>query len=64
MDNQNIIIYIPVVVSVKVNVFNAPFRVPSILKRKRIRPTDAECAAFLNDIIWDDLGFSRSDFLD
>ena len=64
MDNQNIIMYVPVIVSVKVDVHNAPFRIPSILKRKRVKPTNSECEAFLNQIIWDDLNIKPSDFLD
>ena len=64
MNNQNIIVYVPVLKSVKVDVHEKPFRIPSILKRKRIRPTDLECCTFLNQIIWDDLGFKASDFLD
>ena len=64
MNNQNIIVYVPVLKSVRVDVHEKPFKIPSILKRKRIKPTNAECEAFLNQIIWDDLGIKPSDFFD
>ena len=64
MNNQNITVYVPVIISVPVDIHNAPFRIPSILKRKRVRPTNHECVAFLNEIIWDDLGIKPSDFFD
>ena len=62
MNNQNIIVYVPVIKSVKVDVHEKPFKIPSILKRKRIKPTDLECAYFLNDIIFDDISYKPSDF--
>ena len=34
MNNQNIIVFVPVIKSVKVDVHEKPFRIPSILKRK------------------------------
>ena len=64
MNNQNIIVYVPVIKSVRVDVHDKPFKLPSILKRKRVRPTKYECEAFLNQIIWDDLGIKPSDFFD
>jgi hypothetical protein len=50
-NHQNIIVYVPVVISVKVDLHNRPFKIPSILKRKRKTPTDSELLAFLNDNI-------------
>ena len=62
MNNQYIIEYVPVLKSIRVDIHENPFRIPSILKRKRIRPTDLECAYFLNDIIFDDISYKPSDF--
>ena len=46
MNNQNIIVYVPVLKSVRVDVHDEPFKIPSILKRKRVKPTKYECEAF------------------
>ena len=62
MNNQNITVYVPVIISVPVDIHNAPFRIPSILKRKRVKPTNLECAYFLNDLIFDDIRYRPSDF--
>ena len=62
MNNQLIIEYVPIIKSVKVDVHNKPFRIPSILKRKRVKPTNIECAYFLKDIIFDDISYKPSDF--
>ena len=60
-NHQNIIVYVPVVISVKVDLHNRPFKIPSILKRKRKTPTDSELLAFLNDNIWDN-DYKDTDF--
>ena len=60
-NHQNIIVYVPVVISVKVDLHNRPFKIPSILKRKRKIPTDSELLAFLNDNIWDN-DYKDTDF--
>ena len=62
-NDQNTIVYVPVVISVKVDLHNRPFKIPSILKRKRKRLTDSELLAFLNDNIWDN-DYKSSDFLE
>jgi len=62
-NHQNIIVCGPVVISVKVDLHNRPFKIPSILKRKRKTPTDSELLAFLNDNIWDN-DYNSSDFLE
>ena len=62
MNNQLIIEYVPIIKSVKVDVHNKPFRIPSILKRKRVKPTNIECVYFLKDIIFDDISYKPSDF--
>ena len=63
MNNQNIIVYIPTIISVKVDVHNKPYKIPSILKRKRKAPTDSELLAFLNNNIWD-TDYKASDFFE
>ena len=62
MNNQLIIEYVPIIKSVKVDVHNNPFKIPSILKRKRVKPTNHECVYFLKDIIFDDISYKPSDF--
>ena len=64
MNNQLIIEYVPIIKSVKVDVHNKPFRIPSLLKRKRVKPTDLERAYFFYDIIFDDISYKPSDFLE
>ena len=36
MNNQNIIVYVPVIKSVKVDVHEKPFHIPSILSEKEL----------------------------
>ena len=62
MNHQPVIVYVPTIQYIKVDVHNNPFKIPSILKRKRVKPTNIECAYFLNDIIFDDISYKPSDF--
>ena len=64
MNNQLIVEYVPVIKSVRVDIHERPFKIPSILKRKRVKPTNHECVAFLKDIIFDNISYKPSDFLE